>query len=83
MENVFTALNARSKWEDITHAFKFPDITRHEGTIDNLRWFLTEGKNSNARRKNCKEAVELAEVVLGTYSKYEKSQFNNLPKNPS
>lgn len=82
MENVFIALNARSKWEDITRAFKFPNITRHEGTIDNLRWFLTEGKNSNARRKNCKEAVELAEVILGTYSNYEKSKFNNLRQNP-
>lgn len=78
MQNIFIALNARSQWEEITRSFKFSDDIRHESTIDNLKWFLTVGKKSNARRKGCKQAVELAELIIEINSNYEKSKSNNL-----
>ena len=79
MQNVFTALNARSQLEEITRAFKFPDISKHQGTIENLVWFLSEGKKSNARRKNCPEAIRLAQVILE--NKYEEAKPYNKPEN--
>tara|TARA_Y100000389_G_scaffold180598_1_gene195549 strand:- start:888 stop:1130 length:243 start_codon:yes stop_codon:yes gene_type:complete len=79
MQNVFTALNARSQWEEITKAFKFPDISKHQGTIENLMWFLSEGKKSNARRKNCTEAIRLAQVILE--NKHEEAKPYNKPEN--
>jgi len=79
MQNVFTALNARSQWEEITRAFKFPDISKHQGTIENLVWFLSEGKKSNARRKNCPEAIRLAQVILE--NKYEEAKPYNESEN--
>jgi hypothetical protein len=72
MENVFTALCFRSQWEDITKSFRFSEKSRHEGTIDNLVWFLNEGKKSNGRRKHYNEAVYLAEVILGLHDKIDK-----------
>tara|TARA_B110000977_G_scaffold23742_3_gene28670 strand:+ start:803 stop:1045 length:243 start_codon:yes stop_codon:yes gene_type:complete len=79
MQNVFNTLNARSQWEEITRGFKFSDITKHQGTLENLMWFLSEGKNSNARRKSCPEAVRLAQVILGT--EYEEAEPYNKQKN--
>jgi hypothetical protein len=79
MQNVFAALNARSQWEEITRAFKFPDISKHQGTIENLMWFLSEGKKSNARRKNYTEAIRLAQVILE--NKYEEAKPYNESEN--
>ena len=82
MDNVFTALAFRSRWEDITQSFRFSENERHQGTIDNLMWFLKEGKKSNARGKHYNEAVHLAEVILGLHDKIDKEpKSDNKQKN--
>jgi hypothetical protein len=80
MDNVFTALGFRSRWEDITQSFRFPENERHQGTIDNLMWFLIEGRKSNTRRKHYNEAVHLAHAILGIQNEI-KAKSDNKPKN--
>ena len=58
IENV---LRERSNWEDITKNFNLPD---HNGTIDNLRWFVDMGYQKNRLRKKYKQAHSIALDII-------------------
>ena len=51
----------RSNWEDIVRRYNIPD---HNGTIDNLRWFVNHGHQSNRLRRRFKEAHNLAACII-------------------
>jgi hypothetical protein len=54
-------LRERSAWEDITKNFNLPD---HNGTIDNLRWFVDNGYQTNRLRKKYKQAQSIAAHII-------------------
>ena len=54
-------LMARYEWEEITKRFNMPD---HNGTIDNLIWFINDGYKSNRLRRKYNEAYQLASDII-------------------
>jgi hypothetical protein len=54
----------RSEWEELVFKFKFLEEDRKHGTINNIKWFLENGHNSNRLRRNYKKAKAKAEEFL-------------------
>ena len=61
--SVFELLMLRYQWEEIVKDFMLPEAAKH-GTVDNLRWFITNGAKANRFRKGYQEAIETAEKIL-------------------
>lgn len=57
----------RSNWEDIVKRYNIPN---HNGTIDNLRWFVNHGHQSNRLRRRFKEAHNLAASIIEMADSY-------------
>lgn len=62
----------RSNWEDIVRRYNIPD---HNGTIDNLRWFVDHGHQSNRLRRRFKEARDLAACIIQMADSYDRSNI--------
>jgi hypothetical protein len=64
----------RYQWEDIVKRYNIPD---HNGTIDNLKWFVDHGHQSNRLRRRFKEAHNLAASIIEMADSY--NEDTNLP----
>ncbi len=60
--SVAELLNLRYKFEELTKNYTLPE---HESHIDIIRWFIEEGYKSNSLRNGFKEALTIAEKILG------------------
>ena len=60
--SVAELLTLRYKFEEITKNYTMPE---HESHIDIIRWFVEEGYKSNSLRNGFKEALIIAEKILG------------------
>ena len=61
-KSVADLLNLRFQFEEITENFTMP---RHGSDIDILKWFIEEGYKSNSLRDEYKQALEIAEQIVG------------------
>ena len=61
-KSVAELLNLRFQFEQITENFSMP---RNESDIDILKWFIEEGYKSNSLRDEFKQALEIAEQIVG------------------
>ena len=61
-KSVADLLNLRFQFEEITENFTMP---RHGSDIDILKWFIEEGCKSNSLRDEFKQALEIAEQIVG------------------
>lgn len=57
----------RYQWEDIVRRYNIPN---HNGTIDNLKWFVDHGHQSNRLRRRFKEAHNLAASIIEMADSY-------------
>lgn len=64
----------RYQWEDIVRRYNIPN---HNGTIDNLKWFVDHGHQSNRLRRRFKEAHNLAASIIEMADSY--NENTNLP----
>ena len=64
----------RYQWEDIVRRY---DIPNHNGTIDNLRWFINHGYRANRLRRRFNEAHQLASNIIEMVDSY--NENTNLP----
>ena len=64
----------RSNWEDIVKRYNIPD---HNGTIDNLKWFVDHGHQSNRLRRRFKEARDIAHNIIELADLYDRSDISN------
>ena len=60
--SVAELLTLRYKFEELTKNYTMPE---HESHIDIIRWFVEEGYKSNSLRNGFKEALIIAEKILG------------------
>ncbi|REK58960.1 MAG: hypothetical protein DWQ49_08080 [Bacteroidetes bacterium] len=63
--NIFTYLNLRTEWETLVRSGRGYDLPSYEGCINNIEHFVEEGYKKNRFRKNFKEAMRVAEEILG------------------
>ena len=61
-KSVAEILNLRYHFEELTENFTMPEKGSH---IDIIRWFVEEGYKSNSLRNGFKEALIIAEKILG------------------
>lgn len=59
--NVFEYMELRYQWEELVRGYKLPN---HNGTIDNLSWFIQNGAKSNRFRDNFTQAMDKAKYIL-------------------
>lgn len=59
--NVFEYMELRFHWEELVRGYKLPT---HDGTVDNLSWFVENGAKSNRFRENFTEAMDKAKEIL-------------------
>ena len=59
--NVFEYMEQRFHWEELVKDFKLPS---HDGTIDNLQWFIENGEKRNRFRENFRLAMDMARDIL-------------------
>lgn len=76
-KSLFELLNLRSDWEEIVKDYKIED---HNGTIDNLRWFVENGVTNNRFRPKFKTAVKLANEIISEAQHYEKANISGIPR---
>ena len=62
---LFEILTIRSQWEDYVSNYK---LTSYSGTIDNLKYFLKNGRKDNRFRANFDKAYEIAETIVNYYN---------------
>ena len=60
--SVAELLALRFQFEELTKNYTMPE---HESHIDIIRWFVEEGYKSNSLRNGFKEALIIAEKILG------------------
>ena len=60
--SVAELLALRFQFEELTKNYTMPE---HESHIDIIRWFAEEGYKSNSLRNGFKEALIIAEKILG------------------
>ena len=60
--SVAELLTLRYKFEELTKNYTMPE---HESHIDIIKWFVEEGYKSNSLRNGFKEALIIAEKILG------------------
>ena len=60
--SVAELLTLRFQFEELTKNYTMPE---HESHIDIIRWFVEEGYKSNSHRNGFKEALIIAEKILG------------------
>ena len=60
---VFDILNLRSEYEEIVLNYKVPG-DKKPGTLDNLQWFIDNGRAKNSRRKGFARAMEIANEIV-------------------
>ena len=60
--SVAELLTLRFQFEELTKNYTMPE---HESHIDIIRWFVEEGYKSNSLRNGFKEALIIAEKILG------------------
>ena len=60
--SVADLLNLRFRFEELTENFT---MLRHGSDIDILKWFIEEGYKSNSLRDEYKEALEIAQIIVG------------------
>lgn len=67
-DSIFTVLNLRSQWEEITLGNRSTyKLINEDSTIDTLKWFVNSGSKSNRFRKNFKQALSLANDIVNYY----------------
>jgi len=70
---VFEILNLRYQWEELVKDMVLPSKGK-EGTIDNIKWFITSGAKGNRFRKGYDEALNIANQIVSIYN-----ENTNLP----
>ncbi len=60
--SVAELLNLKFQFEEITINFTMVD---HSSDISTMKWFVEEGYKSNSLRDGFKQALEIAEKILG------------------
>ena len=60
--SVAELLTLRFQFEELTKNYTMPE---HESHIDIIRWYVEEGYKSNSLRNGFKEALIIAEKILG------------------
>lgn len=63
--NIFNYLNLRTEFEALIRSGRGYDLPSYEGCINNVEHFVEEGYKKNRFRKNFKEAMRVAEEILG------------------
>ena len=70
-DSIFTILNLRSQWEEITLGNRSTyKLINEDSTIDTLKWFVNSGSKSNRFRKNFKQALSLANDIVNYYENF-------------
>ena len=75
-KSVADLLNLRFQFEEITENFTMP---RHGSDIDILNWFIEEGYKSNSLRDEFKQALEIAEIIVGELDGTSKKTRTRIP----
>jgi hypothetical protein len=61
---IFTILNLRSEFDELTRDFS---MVRNNSCIDTIEWFIDNGHRSNRLRNGYKRAKEIA-LIIKEYS---------------
>lgn len=70
----------RYKWEALVSYRKTYNLPSYDGTIDNLKYFVSEGHKNNRFRKNFDEAMTIAEDILQYYDGFVESLGRRLER---
>ena len=65
---IFEILTIRSQWENYVINYK---LESYSGTIDNLKYFLENGRKDNRFRANFDKAYKIAETIVDYYGSLE------------
>lgn len=69
--SIFEILNLRTEFEEIiNNGFLLPN---YNSDINNLEWFIENGRRKNGLREGFNDAIAIAESIVEAY--YEKSQI--------
>ena len=75
-KSVADLLNLRFRFEELTENFT---MLRHGSDIDILKWFIEEGYKSNSLRDEYKEALEVAQIIVGEIDGTSKKTRTRIP----